>query len=132
MGLSIFLAKLIGIYLLVVAADLLMRRKELEAAVRDFAASKGLLAFSGSLSLLFGLIILLLHPVFSFDWRGILTLFGCLLVLRGVIRVAFPSHLQKTLSLMFHQYYWAIILIITIIGAFFTYCGFTALPELPK
>ncbi len=124
--LSIFLAKLIGIYLLIAAAELLFRRKELEAAVKDFASSKGLLAFSGSLSLLFGLAIVIAHPIFTIDWRGILTLVGCLAILRGVIRITFPSHTQKNLTAFFHHWYWIILFIVILLGAFLTLCGFIA------
>ena len=49
MELSIFLAKLLGIYSLIVGVDLLLRRHELAGAVKDFASSKGLLVLSGSL-----------------------------------------------------------------------------------
>ena len=53
MGLSIFLAKFLGIYMLIVAAICLLRRNELENVTREIFNSKGLLALSGSLSLLF-------------------------------------------------------------------------------
>lgn len=124
MELSIFLAKLMGIYLLIIAADLLIRGREFEGAVKDFARSKGLLFFSGSLSLLFGLAIAIGHPVCSHDWRGLITLIGYLLILRGVMRVAFPSYLQKILVSVFRKGYWVIFLIVLIIGLYLTYMGF--------
>ena len=127
MVLSIFLAKLLGLYLLIVAADLLLRRKELEGAVKDFASSKGLLVFSGSLSLLFGLAIVISHPVYEQDWRVVITLLGYLLILRGIMRFAFPSHIQKKLASVFRKRHWAIFIILVILGAYLTYSGFTAI-----
>ncbi len=124
MELSIFLAKLLGIYLLIVALDLLLRRKEVEGAARDFAASRGLLFFSGSLSLLMGLAIVIGHPVYSHDWRGLITLLGYVLVVRGVLKVAFPGRYQKRMGSLFHKNYWLLFLIILILGAFLTYSGF--------
>lgn len=124
MMLSLFLAKLIGIYLLIASLELIFRKKELEAAIKDFASSKGLLAFSGSLSLLFGLAIVISHPIFSMDWRAIVTLIGCLLIIRGVIRITFPSHTQKTISKFFHSWYWLILIIAIILGIFLTFSGF--------
>jgi hypothetical protein len=126
MELSIFYAKLLGIYLLIVAADLLFRRKEIEGAVKDFASSKGLLVFSGSISLLLGLTIVLSHPMYETPWQMAITWVGYLLILRGVWRMAFPSHLQKKLFHCFHKGYWVIFIIIVALGYYLANAGFTA------
>lgn len=126
MELSIFLARLIGLYLLIVAADLLVRRREMEGAVRDFASSKGLLVFSGSISLLLGLAIAIGHPIYERGWRGLITLLGYLLIFRGIMRVAFPTRLQKRIGSLFHRGYWVILLILLILGVYLTYEGFNA------
>ena len=95
MELSLFLAKLLGVYLLIIAADMLFRKSELEKAVKDFASSKGLLLLSGSSSLFVGLAIIFAHPVYARNWEGLVTLLGYLLVVRGIMRFAFPSLVQK-------------------------------------
>lgn len=124
MGLSLFFAKLLGIYFLIVAADLILRRHELEKAVKDFATSKGLLIFSGSYALLLGLAIVISHPVYEWSWRGLITLIGYLLIVKGCIRFAFPSYLQKRLVSFFDRGYWAIFAILLILGIYLTYSGF--------
>lgn len=126
MELSIFLAKLLGVYMLIIAAEILLRRAEFEGIVKDVASSKGLLAFSGSFSLLLGLAIAIAHPVHTFNWAGLITLIGYLLILRGIIRVAFPTHIQGKLCSMFHQGYWAIFAVSAVVGAYLTYSGFAA------
>ncbi len=98
MELSIFLAKLLGIYSLIVGVDLLLRRHELAGAVKDFASSKGLLVLSGSLSLFIGLAIAIAHPVCEMDWRGLVTLLGYVLIFRGIMRVAFPLVFKEEFS----------------------------------
>lgn len=123
---SIFFAKLLGLYLLIVAADLFLRRREIEGAVRDFAASKGLLVFSGSISLLLGLTVVITHPVYQWNWQGLVTLLGYLLIVRGSMRIAFPTRIQKRLVSIFRRRYWGILLILLILGAYLTYSGFTA------
>lgn len=124
MELSMFLAKLLGLYMLVVAADLLFRRRELEGAVRDFASSKGLLVFSGSVSLLLGLAIVIGHPYYEMNFQGLITLLGYLLVLRGIWRMAFPSRIQKKMLSCFQKGHKGIFLLILILGAYLTYVGF--------
>ena len=127
MELSIYLAKLIGIYLLIVAADMLLRRHEIKGAVKDFASSKGLVVFSGSISLLLGLAIVIAQPIYEASLQGVITLFGYLLILRGVWRIAFPTRIQKRLVSCFQQGYWLIFLILAALGAYLTYYGFNTL-----
>lgn len=126
MELSIFLAKLLGLYFLIMAADMLIRRRELESAVRDFASSKGLLVFTGSVSLLLGLAIVIAHPIFESNLQGLITLLGYLLILRGILRIAFPTRIQKRIVSFFHRRYWLIFIIFVILGAYLTYSGFSA------
>jgi len=125
MELSIFLAKLLGLYMLIMAADLLIRRRELEGAVKDFASSKGLLVFSGSISLLLGLAIVIAHPIWESSWRGLITLLGYLILFRGIMRVAFPSRIQKKIVSVFHKRYWIIFTILLVLGLYLTYSGFS-------
>ncbi|HEX2579236.1 MAG TPA: hypothetical protein VHK67_02405, partial [Rhabdochlamydiaceae bacterium] len=73
MELSVFLAKLLGVYMLIVAVELILRRHEFEGAVRDFASSKGLIVFSGSVSLILGLAVAIGHPIYEFNFRGLIT-----------------------------------------------------------
>ena len=126
MELSIFLAQLLGIYLIIVSVDLFLRRHEFEGAVKDFASSTGLLVFSGSVSLFLGLAIVLSQPRYEEDWRGLITLIGYILVIRGILRVAFPTFLRKRIAPLFHQGYWAIFIVMLILGLYLTYMGFTA------
>ncbi len=131
MALSLFLAKLLGLYLLIVAFDLLVRRKEAEGAVKDFAASKGLLFYSGSLSLLLGLAIAIAHPIWETNWRGLITLLAYLMIVRGLMRTAFPSLLQKKIYPFFRNQYWLLLIILIILGVYLTYSGFNAQAMIP-
>jgi hypothetical protein len=124
MELSIFLAKLLGIYMLIVALELAARRHEFEGAVRDFASSKGLIVFSGSVSLILGLAVVIGHPIYEFNFRGLITLLGYLLILRGMWRMAFPTRIQKKLAVCFHRGYKECLIILIILGIYLTYSGF--------
>ncbi|HEY5259065.1 MAG TPA: hypothetical protein VIJ46_00330 [Rhabdochlamydiaceae bacterium] len=126
MDLSIFLAELLGLYMLIMAAELLFRRKELAGAVKDIASCKGVIICSGSYSLLLGLAIVIAHPIYELDWRGFVTFIGYLMILRGLIRITFPSHLQKGLSTMFRKRYWVMFVVMLVFGAYLTYSGFSA------
>jgi len=125
MEISLFLARLLGIYFLIIAADMLIRRREFEGAVKDFVTSKGLLLFSGSTSLLFGLAIVITYPIYEKNLQGLITLIGYFLIFRGVVRFACPSYLQKKMFSFVHKRYWILFSILLILGVYLTYAGFT-------
>jgi hypothetical protein len=124
MELSIFLAKLLGIYMLIIAVELMARRHEFEKAAIDFAASKGLIVFSGSVSLILGLAVAIGHPVYEFNFRGLITLLGYLLILRGVWRMTFPTRIQKKMASCFHRGFKGCVIILIILGIYLTVSGF--------
>ena len=126
MELSIFLAQLLGVFLLITAADLLLHKRELEAALKDLASSHGLLATSGPTSILIGLAIVIAHPGYAMNWHGLITLVGYFFIFRGVMmRFASPSYLQKRLVPFIQRNYWVLFLIFFVVGAYLTYVGFT-------
>ena len=95
MELSIFLAKLLGLYFLVCAVLFLFRKRQIEAAAKDMTSSKGTLAVSAEISLIFGLAIIIDHSIWEYSWRGLITLIGYLMILKAVLRFAFPALSRK-------------------------------------
>jgi hypothetical protein len=80
---SIFLAKLIGPILLVVAVGVLMNRKLMGALAQEVLGNHALLFLLGFLDFASGLAIVLVHNLWVADWRIIITLLGWLLLVRG-------------------------------------------------
>ncbi len=127
MELSIFFARLLGIYLLIMTLFMLVRRKEVEALTNELFASKGGLYIAGALSLLIGLIIVIAHPIWEWNWRGLITLLGCLSILKGVLRLGFTDQARKIEPKLIQGVgYWIICIVIAVIGIYLTYSGFTA------
>lgn len=125
MELSLFLAKFLGLYMLIIAAIWVLRKKPFEAVVREIILSDGLLAFSGVLQILFGLAIVISHSVWVFDWRGVITLIGYLAIFQGVFRLMFPRQLQHFFKKTVEKKSWVWIVILIVLGAFLTYHGFS-------
>lgn len=124
MGLSIFLAKLIGLYLLIVAAAWIVRKEQVDLSIKEIASSKGLIAFSGVMNIILGLAIAIGHPLWQLNWIGLITLLGYLLIFTGIMRLAFTEKVQKHMLNLINRGYWAIIAILIILGGFLTYSGF--------
>jgi hypothetical protein len=125
MEVSVFLAKLLGLYLLVTGILCLFRKQQIQAAAKDMAASKGTLAVSAEISLIFGLVIAIDHSIWELSWRGLITLIGYLMIVKAVLRFAFPSIVKKSIAHCMGSGYWATLCIVLILGAYLTYCGFS-------
>jgi hypothetical protein len=125
MSLSIFFAQLLGLYFLILAVFMLFRKKYVEEIAGDFFATRGLLYFAGAINLLIGLIIVIVHNIWVWDWRVVITLLGYLFILKGVVRMAFPET-SRAIEPKMLRGYWIIFVIVAIIGIYLTYKGFTA------
>lgn len=125
MDISVFLAKLIGLYLLIVTLLCIFRARQIKLTGKELVASRSALAVSAEISLIFGLVIAIDHPIWEYSWRGLITVLGYLMILRGIMRFAFPTQVKKLASKMMNKSIWPILVIMLIIGAYLTYCGFT-------
>ena len=124
MDVSIFLAKLFGLYFLIVGGFSLFRRKAFVSMLDEFFASRALLALSGFIILSVGLAIIIGHPVYTLDWRGLITLVGYLALVKGVVRIWYPNFLRSFAKKLVHNYFPAMLAIILILGVMLTYVGF--------
>jgi uncharacterized membrane protein HdeD (DUF308 family) len=125
MELSIFFAKLIGLFFLILVVLMLLRKQQIENFAKEFFATKGLLFFAGVINLLFGLTIAISHPIWEWNWRGLITLLGYLAILKGIVRIGFPDQ-DRTVEPKMMGGYWIIVVVLAILGVYLTYSGFTA------
>lgn len=126
MGLSIFLAKLLGIYMLIIAVGWIICKKQLDVSIKGIVSSTDLIAFSGLMNILLGLAIAIGHPIWQFNWIGLITLLGYLMILKGIMRLLFTKTVQKHMLNIINKGYWIIIAILIVLGGFLTYSGFMA------
>ncbi|MDR6754869.1 hypothetical protein J2Y48_000142 [Mycoplana sp. BE70] len=88
---SIFLARLVGPTLIVVALGMLVNIGMYEKMIVDALHFGILLYLSGLLSMLAGLAIVNLHNKWQMDWRVVITILGWLMTVGGIIRIALPK-----------------------------------------
>lgn len=91
MNTSIFLAKLIGPFFLIVGASLLINQAQFRAMVDEFMRSPALVFLTGLMILPIGLAIVLSHNVWTADWRVLITILGWLSIVSGTLRLAAPT-----------------------------------------
>jgi hypothetical protein len=126
MELSIFLAKLLGIYMLLIAAIWIIWKDRFNESIKEIVESKGLIAFSGTMNILLGLAIAIGHPIWHLNWIGLITLLGYLMIIKGILRLLFADKGKKFLPKILTTGYWPIIAILIILGGFLTVSGFMA------
>jgi len=90
MELSIFLAKLFGLYFLIAGGIIMMRQRSFMPIFTEILGSRPLLLILGVAELLAGLAIVIAHPIFTATWQGLLTLVGAWMAVEGVIYLAMP------------------------------------------
>ena len=88
---SIFLARLIGPFLLIAGLAVLVNRDSFRALGEEFLSSRSLLFLSSLITLPAGLAIVLTHSVWTADWRVLITLLGWLSTIGGAVRLLVPD-----------------------------------------
>ncbi|QLH36891.1 MAG: hypothetical protein HWD61_12740 [Parachlamydiaceae bacterium] len=112
-------------YMLIIAAIMLLRKDAFENTLKEMISLRALLYLLGVFNLLFGLAIVIAHPIWELNWRGFITLLGCLSLIKGVVRLAFPKEDQRFVkSLMQGNAYWIVLGGIALIGLYLAYEGF--------
>jgi hypothetical protein len=88
---SIFLAKLIGPFALVLGFGVLFNRDAVRAVLDEFIRNRAILFLAGLITFPAGLAIILTHNVWVADWPVIVTIVGWFTAISGAIRIVAPE-----------------------------------------
>ena len=126
MELSLFLAKLFGIYMLVIAVLWAARGEVISKTVEEFFADRAMMFMSGLLALVVGIAMVIGHSVWELSWRGVITLMGYFSIAKGIARIGFPDVPRKAFgSLTKGGTRWALVGLAFLLGSYLTWAGFT-------
>lgn len=123
---SAILAKFLGLYMLIMAAIWLTRKKQFEGCIKSAILNEGSFALSAGINLIVGLIVLLFNHSLELNWKGLVTLIGVFSIIQGVFRLAFPGEAKKMILKSIEKGHWIWIICLIVIGSFLTYSGFQA------
>jgi len=125
MDTSIFLAKALGLYLVIVSIPFFFGYKNLKPIVNEFFENRAMLFLSAILALILGIILVLIHNIWVMDWRIVITLLAWLTLLKGLVRLYLPLPSQKMARRFESKKSYLVIGAVTfIIGLFLLYHGF--------
>ena len=126
MELSLFLAKAIGVGLMLIAASMLVNRKNIDLLFEAYR-SPSAVYITGIVETLLGIMMVIAHNIWVADFRLIITLIGWMLVLRGVGRTFSPSRIPRMLERfrVMDSIFAPLLVAIFLVGAYLAYAGFT-------
>ena len=125
MDLSLFLAKSEGIFLTILIAVLFFKQKEFLKMVQRIEEPI-IIFIAGILALALGIAQVVGYEVWTFDWKGLITLLGWIALAKGIVLLFFPDQLQSFgLSLLKSSMYKVALIVFGIIGIYLVYAGFS-------
>ena len=127
--LTIFLAKLLGLYCIIVALVMMMRKQSAVATVKALITNPPLLLLVEVLGLAGGLAMIIGHNI----WSGgalpvVVTLVGWLMAIRGTVLLALsPNATMKVFEgLRYERLFYLYMGATLLLGLYLTYAGFSA------
>lgn len=88
---TIFLATVIGWYLVIVGLFLLVRRQTLQGVMADFISQRSLVFLLAIITLILGLLMVVSHNIWVMGWPVIITILSWLVLIGALIRLFFPD-----------------------------------------
>ncbi len=88
--LEVFIAKLFGLYLIIMGVLVLTKKKSVMPAVMDLVKNRALTIVLGALSLAAGLAIVIAFQEVSLSPSGLISLIGYMMVVEGIVYFALP------------------------------------------
>jgi hypothetical protein len=103
---EIFLAKLFGLYFLIIGIIILVRRKSVMPAVSELASNRPVLFALAIIEIGAGLALVLAYPTIQWSIEGIFAVIGYMLVIEGLIYLAAPYRATQRFLKTFNKSEW--------------------------
>ena len=125
MEISLFLAKVLGLYLVLVSIAILLRPKRFQDMIRDILGSPAVQSLGGIIALLIGILLVVSHNLWVADWRVLITLFAWAGLIKGILYLYTPELIPKlTAKFQKTPNLYIIGVIDLLIGLFLLYKGY--------
>jgi len=122
MEISIYLARFWGSLFIILG--LMSVGAKLLGRIIKYTEDKTITVSTGYITFLLGLVTVILHNVWVFDWRVVVTILGWITLLKGIEKIGFPDRVNKKAQ-MFKgkQTIWGFV--IFLIGVFYFWISLT-------
>jgi len=103
MELSIFLARVMGIYLLVMSIAMFTRKQQFQEMIELFEKNPTCMTVAMIMTLILGIMIVVSHNVWVMGWPVVITILGWWMLIKGLLRLFFPKVISKMISFVQHK-----------------------------
>ncbi len=100
MQISIFLAKFLAIYFLIISLPLLLHTEAFRHRAQAYMKNEAAMLLGGIMTLLLGILLILIHSIWIYDWFVLITLLAWLTFIKGLIHVLCPEMAQHMMKRM--------------------------------
>lgn len=127
MDISIFLAKVLGLYLLIIALAMLVNAKNIRALLAE-SNNTSFVFLTGTIALIIGVLLVVTHNIWEADWKVLITILGWLTLIKGIVRLFFPEYVLRMTARFVQnsRAYFVIDVILLIVGIYLSYVGFAS------
>lgn len=88
---SIFIGKVLGIYMLITCIALLFNQKYYRETFKEIIDNKSFFIISAIISLIIGILIIITHNIWIVQWQLLITILGWIALLKGIFLLFFPN-----------------------------------------
>lgn len=126
MDISKFLAKAIGIYFIIICTAFFINMEKFLNLIQTLVNDAPLMFVTGFFTVILGILMVVGHNVWRFNWRVIITIIGWLILLKGASILLYPPYIQTITKIFIENAYFAFISLGTnfIVGLILLYYGF--------
>ncbi len=100
MDISKFLSRVLGVYFLIISTLMVMNLQQFTANVNQLINAPALMFITGFFILIIGLLMVISHNIWQWNWRIIITFIAWLILIKGIVILFDPSSIDN-LSLLF-------------------------------
>ena len=122
---SIFLAKVFSLYFITISLSMVFNRAYFIEAAFETVQAKGLSLLTALITLILGILLVLIHNVWVSDWRVLITIFSCLTLFKGIVRLLMPAKMHKLGDIYQHSFfYYFVAVVMLLLGIYLGSFGF--------
>ena len=125
MDISIFLAKVIGLYLLITSV-IVLKKPRLQEVIDELSRNKGMKVVWGLFTLILGILMVVSHNIWTDGFRIVITLIAWIVLLKGALIIWLKDSTYKEWVNKFNNesFLTAVGVGYLILGVYLTYVGF--------
>ena len=126
MATSIFIAKIIGPYFFLIGLSMLVNKMFFLKLMDDYSQNNIFVVFGGMFALVFGLVLLQVHNIWTASWPVVITIMGWSGVIKGVWLIIFPATVCSFMQFYIKRGSLLIIhgIFACVLGILLTVCGY--------